>query len=63
MNAPRVDRHSDTWRCVNERAKEMLDRARLVTEAHGVDMPDTEFARGQIAALRAIQSLGAPPKG
>ena len=54
----RIETHSDTWRAVVAHAKSKIETARKHIEARGVDERDADFARGQIAALRAILNMG-----
>jgi hypothetical protein len=56
--AAQVDTHSQTWAAVDDKASSAIASARVKIEARGLDLADTEFLRGQIAALKMILVLG-----
>lgn len=50
------------WDVVKTTAEKIVNQSREALENHGLDQSKTEFHRGQIAAMRAILSLGDKPK-
>lgn len=55
-----VDPQSLTWQAVTKAIAEDIASARKRLERTGLDLPQTEFERGRIAALRQIESLAQP---
>ena len=60
MAAP-VDRHSDTWKHVEEWARKRVARHTDVCTTIGMSAEETERARGALAELVALLDLGSPP--
>jgi hypothetical protein len=56
----KIDVHSETWQSVKATAEHVIAGALRRLEAPGTEPVATEFARGQIAAMRALLKQGEP---
>lgn len=55
-----IDPQSLTWRAVTKAIAEDIADAQRRLERTGLALPETEFERGRIAALRQIERLAEP---
>lgn len=55
-----IDPHSLTWQAVTKAIAEDVADAQKRLERTGLDLSETEFERGRIAALRQIERLAEP---
>ena len=53
----RIDPYSETWRAVEDHAKQVIEHGRTALEATGTGQERTEFQRGRIAAMRGLLGL------
>lgn len=52
-----IDLDSDTWRDVSAFLETEHDRALAALSSPALDLPMTQFLRGQLMALRSVQDL------
>ncbi len=57
-----IDQQSLTWQEVKGVCEADLAILRVRIDAHGTDLLETEFARGQLMAFRKILALALTPK-
>lgn len=57
-----INTRDPVWAAVFHICEQGIDSARRNLEAHGLDLAKTEYARGQIAAWKAVLDLAAPEK-
>ena len=58
----RIDPNSEIWRHVEAAVGAKIDAARRQVEVHGLSESDTEYWRGQLAALRSVLLLAETDK-
>lgn len=61
MAEPRIDEHSETWCAVKAWAEARLRMHQRSLETQGLDMVQTEGARGAIRDLRLLLKLTEQP--
>lgn len=52
-----INPNSQTWQTITAETTKQIEESRKRLERAGLDLPQTEFERGRIAALRYIASL------
>jgi hypothetical protein len=55
-----IEPHSQTWVTVSEFAAKAIEDARLTLEQPGLDPQRSDYARGEIGALKAVLALAEP---
>lgn len=53
----RIDPHCFTWLCVTHHCEKRLERARAELEKRNQTYEQTQYLRGQIAALKDVLAL------
>lgn len=59
-NQHQIDPQSTTWFAIKTWAAERMTQHRAITEAHGMSMEETEYARGALAELKILLNLTEP---
>jgi hypothetical protein len=57
-----INTRDPVWAAVSHLCEQGIENARKNLEAHGKDIGDTEYERGQLAAFKAVLDLAKPEK-